>query len=112
MVEPVLITVAVVTNPLHLWVYSGAGAEELTGSPAWGYGAAFWWHTAYCYLALAVGVGFLAWGVWKPRPASGNSGSPSCSPPSSPAPPTWSTSAVGSASSSTRRRSASLSRAW
>lgn len=66
MVEPVLITVAAVTNPLHLWVYSGAGAEDLTGSLEWGYGAGFWWHTAYCYLMLAVGVGFLAWGVWKP----------------------------------------------
>lgn len=64
-IEPALITVAAVTNPLHLWVYSGAGADQLTGSAQWGYGPAFWWHTAYCYLMLAVGVGFLAWGAWR-----------------------------------------------
>lgn len=65
-IEPVLITVAAVTNPLHRWVYTGAGADKLTGSAQWGYGAAFWWHTAYCYVVLAVGVGLLAWGVWRP----------------------------------------------
>ena len=69
MIEPVLVTVAVATNPLHLLVYRGAGAEELTGSAGWGYGPAFWWHTGYCYLALAVGIGFLARGWWKAPPA-------------------------------------------
>ena len=65
LIEPVLITLAAATNPLHLWVYRGVGAEALTGSATWGYGPAFWWHTGYSYLALAVGVGFLAWGWWK-----------------------------------------------
>jgi diguanylate cyclase (GGDEF)-like protein len=65
MFEPALITVAAATNTRHLWVYRGAGAESLTGSAGWGYGPAFWWHTAYSYLALAVGIGFLAWGWWK-----------------------------------------------
>ena len=66
-IEPVLVTVAAMTNPLHLWVYTGAGAKDLTGSAEWGHGAAFWWHTAYCYILLGVGVWFLAWGVWRPR---------------------------------------------
>ncbi len=65
-IEPVLVTVAALTNPLHLWVYTGAGAEDLTGSAEWGYGPAFWWHTAYCYIVLALGIGFLAWGSWRP----------------------------------------------
>ncbi len=66
LIEPVLVTVAAVTNPLHLWLYSGPGAEGLTGSAHWEHEPAFWWHTAYCYLLLAVGVGFLARGVWRP----------------------------------------------
>ncbi len=65
-VEPVLVATAAVTNPLHLWLYAGAGAEDLTASAEWGHGAAFWWHTAYCYSMLAVGVAFLAWGAWRP----------------------------------------------
>jgi len=69
LVEPVLITVAAATNPLHLWVYRGAGAAVLAGSAAWGYGPAFWWHTGYSYLALVMGVGFIAWGWWKAPPA-------------------------------------------
>ena len=63
LVEPVLITVAAATNPWHLWVYRGAGAAELTGSDAWGYGPGFWWHTGYSYLALVIGIGFIAWAV-------------------------------------------------
>ena len=67
LVEPVLITVAAATNPWHLWVYRGAGAAELTGSAAWGYGPGFWWHTGYSYLALVIGIGFIAWG-WAQAP--------------------------------------------
>jgi hypothetical protein len=65
LVEPVLITLAVATNPWHLLVYHGAGAAELTGSAGWGYGPVFWWHTAYSYLALVTGIGFIARGWWK-----------------------------------------------
>jgi len=65
LIEPVLITLAVATNARHLWVYRGAGAKELTGSATWGYGPAFWWHTGYSYLLLAVGIGILAWGWWR-----------------------------------------------
>lgn len=64
-IEPALISVAVATNRLHLLVYTGVGARDLTGSEHWGYGAAFWWHAAYCYAALALGVAFLAWGAWR-----------------------------------------------
>ncbi len=69
LVEPVLITVAAATNPWHLLLYRGAGAAELTGSAAWGYGPGFWWHTGYSYLALIIGIGFIAWGWWKAPPA-------------------------------------------
>jgi diguanylate cyclase (GGDEF)-like protein len=65
LVEPVLITVGAATNTWHLFVYRGAGAAELTGSAAWGYGLGFWWHTGYSYLALVIGIGFIAWGWWK-----------------------------------------------
>lgn len=65
MVEPALIAVAAATNPWHQWVYRGPGAEGLTGSAAWGYGPSFWWHTGYSYLALVIGIGFIAWGWWK-----------------------------------------------
>jgi len=64
LVEPLLVTIAVATNPWHLWVYRGAGAAELTGSARWGYGPGFWWHTGYSYLALFIGIGFIAWGWW------------------------------------------------
>ena len=69
LVEPALITVATATNPWHRWVYRGAGASELTGSTAWGYGPVFWWHTGYSYLAILIGIGFIAWGWWKAPPA-------------------------------------------
>jgi hypothetical protein len=65
LVEPLLITVAVATNPSHLWVYGGAGADRLTGSTAWGYGPGFWWHAGYSYAALVMGIGFIALGWWK-----------------------------------------------
>jgi diguanylate cyclase (GGDEF)-like protein len=68
LVEPVLITAAVATNPWHLWVYRGAGAAELTGSALWSHGPAFWWHTGYCYLMLGIGIAFIAWGWWKAPP--------------------------------------------
>ena len=69
LVEPVLITLVAATNPWHLWVYRGAGAALLTGSSTWAYGPGFWWHTAYSYLALVCGIGFIAWGWWKAPPA-------------------------------------------
>lgn len=63
-VEPVVITVAALTNPWHLTVYTGAGAAQLTGSGSWGYGDVFWAHTAYSYLALASGVAMVAYAWW------------------------------------------------
>jgi len=69
LVEPVLITVAAMTNTSHLLVYRGSGAAGLTGSAGWGYGPVFWWHTAYSYLAMVIGIGFVAWGWWKAPPA-------------------------------------------
>ncbi|MEO6142933.1 MAG: diguanylate cyclase [Dermatophilaceae bacterium] len=69
LVEPLVVTMAAATNPWHLWVYRGAGAAELTGSAAWGYGPGFWWHTGYSYLALLIGIGFIAWGWWHAPPA-------------------------------------------
>ena len=35
LVEPVLITAAGLSNPWHLLVYRGAGAEHLTGAAGW-----------------------------------------------------------------------------
>ena len=34
-----------------------------------GYGPGFWWHTGYSYLALLIGIGFIAWGWWNAPPA-------------------------------------------
>jgi diguanylate cyclase (GGDEF)-like protein len=68
-VEPVLITVAAVTNPWHLLVYRGAGAVHLTGLAGWTHGPVFWLYTWYGYLAMAVGIGLIAWGWWKASPA-------------------------------------------
>jgi diguanylate cyclase (GGDEF)-like protein len=68
LVDPLLITLAMVTNPWHLLVYRGAGAAQLTGSAGWTYGPAFWLHMAYCYVAMAVGLGLIAWGWWKASP--------------------------------------------
>jgi diguanylate cyclase (GGDEF)-like protein len=68
-VEPVLITLAAVTNPWHLLVYRGAGAVHLTGSAGWTHGPVFWLYTWYGYLAMAVGIGLIAWGWWKASPA-------------------------------------------
>ena len=68
-VEPVLITLAAVTNPWHLLVYRGAGAVHLTGSAGWTHGPVFWLDTWYGYLAMAVGIGLIAWGWWKASPA-------------------------------------------
>lgn len=64
LVEPLLVTIAAATNPWHLWLYRGAGAAGLTGSATWGYGPGFWLHTGYSYLALLIGIGFIAWGWW------------------------------------------------
>jgi diguanylate cyclase (GGDEF)-like protein len=68
-VEPVLVTVAAATNPRHLLVYRGAGAAQLTGSAGWTNGPVFWLDTWYGYLAMAVGIGLIAWSWWKASPA-------------------------------------------
>ena len=68
-VEPVLITLAAATNPWHLLVYRGAGAAQLTGSAGWTHGPVFWLDTWYGYLAMAVGIGLIAWSWWKASPA-------------------------------------------
>lgn len=67
LVEPLLVTLAVATNPSHLWVYDGDGAARMTGSADWGYGPVMWVHAAYCYATLLVGVSLLAWG-WRDSP--------------------------------------------
>ena len=64
LVEPVLITAAAATNPWHALVYTGAGTARLTGSADWGFGPVFWAHSFYCYAALAVGIGIVAWSWW------------------------------------------------
>ncbi len=69
LIEPLLITASVATNTSTLWVYRGPGAAELTGSATWQYGPVFWVHTGYSYLALLIGIGFIAWGWWKAPPA-------------------------------------------
>ncbi len=68
-VEPLLLAAAVTTNPLHLWVYRGTGAAELTDSATWGYGPVFWVHTTYCYLLLTLGLGFVAL-AWRRAPGA------------------------------------------
>ncbi|WP_448061710.1 histidine kinase N-terminal 7TM domain-containing diguanylate cyclase [Cellulomonas hominis] len=68
-VEPLLLAVAVATNPLHLGVYRGTGAAELTGSATWGYGPVFWVHTGYCYLLLALGLGAIVQ-AWRRAPGA------------------------------------------
>jgi diguanylate cyclase (GGDEF)-like protein len=69
LVEPVLITVAGVTNPWHQLVYGGAGAAHLTGAAGWTYGPVFWLDSAYGYLMVLVGMSLIAWSGWKAPPA-------------------------------------------
>jgi len=69
LVEPVLISAVVATNPWHLAVFNGPGAAQLTGSATWGYGPAFWWHAAYCYVTLLIGLGVIARGWFIAPPA-------------------------------------------
>jgi len=69
LVEPVLITLAAVTNPWHLLVYRGAGAAQLTGPAGWTYGPIFWLDTWFTYLEMVIGLGLVAWALWKASPA-------------------------------------------
>jgi hypothetical protein len=69
LVEPVLITLAGLTNPWHLLVYRGAGAARLTGPAGWTYGPLFWLDTWFTYLEMVIGLGAIAWAWWKASPA-------------------------------------------
>jgi diguanylate cyclase (GGDEF)-like protein len=69
LVEPVLITVAGLTNPWHLLVYRGVGAAQLTAPAGWTYGPVFWLDTGYGYLLVVVGLALVAWGWWSAAPA-------------------------------------------
>jgi diguanylate cyclase (GGDEF)-like protein len=69
LVEPVLITAAGLSNPWHLLVYRGAGAEHLTGSAGWTRGPVFWLDTGYAYLMVSAGIALVAWGWWRASPA-------------------------------------------
>jgi diguanylate cyclase (GGDEF)-like protein len=69
LVEPVLITLAGLTNPWHLLVYRGAGAAQLTGPAGWTYGPLFWLDTWFTYLEMVIGLGAIAWAWWKASPA-------------------------------------------
>lgn len=64
LVEPVLITLAGLTNPWHLLVYRGSGTAHLVGSAGWTYGPVYWVDTWYCFLAVAVGIGIIARALW------------------------------------------------
>lgn len=65
LVEPALITLAGLTNPLHLLVYRGAGAANLTGPAGWTYGPVFWLDSGYGFLLVVVGMTLVAWSWWK-----------------------------------------------
>lgn len=67
--EPILITLAALTNPWHQLVYRGAGAAHLTGSATWTYGPAFWLDSVYGYLMVIIGMSLIAWSGWKAPPA-------------------------------------------
>ena len=69
LVEPVLITMAGVTNPWHLLVYRGVGAAHLTGSAGWTYGPVFWLDSGYGYVMVLIGISLIAWSWWKAPPA-------------------------------------------
>lgn len=67
--EPVLITLASVTNPWHGLVFTGEGTATLIGAVSWDYGLVFWVHSAYSYAALAVGIAVVAYACWDAPPA-------------------------------------------
>jgi diguanylate cyclase (GGDEF)-like protein len=64
LVEPVLATVAAATNPWHGLFFTGDVAD-LTDALVWDFGPLFWVHSAYCYLAMAVGMSMVVWSWWK-----------------------------------------------
>ncbi|MGV8977106.1 MAG: diguanylate cyclase [Cellulomonas sp.] len=64
-VEPVLMTVAVATNPWHLEFYDGPGAATLSTPNSWQHGPLFWVHTAYSYGLVMVAIGLLVVGWWR-----------------------------------------------
>jgi len=69
LVEPVLITLAALTNPWHQLVYRGVGAAQLTGLAGWTYGPIFWMDTAYGVLMVVIGLALVAWSWWTAPPA-------------------------------------------
>ncbi|HSK34031.1 MAG TPA: diguanylate cyclase [Propionicimonas sp.] len=69
LVEPVLITLAGLTNPWHLLVYGGAGAAQLTGSAGWTYGPVFWVDSVYGIVVVVLGMALVAWSWWTAPPA-------------------------------------------
>ena len=69
LIEPVLNTLALATNPWLLLEYTGPGATALTGSAGWTYGPAFWLDTWYVYLEMSVGLGLIVWGWTNASPA-------------------------------------------
>ena len=80
LIEPVLITVAAVTNPWHQLVYRGAGAAQLTGQAEWSYGPVFWVDAWFTYAEMVIGLGPLPGrGGLRRRPSAVN-GSPCSSP--------------------------------
>lgn len=64
-IEPLLVTVAVAANPLHLLFYSGPGAATLSTPNEWQHGPLFWVHTAFSYGLVAIGLGLVALGWWR-----------------------------------------------
>jgi len=62
-VEPVAVTVAVATNPLHLGFYGGPGAATMSTPNAWVHGSLFWVHTTYSYglVVIALVLVTLGW---------------------------------------------------
>ena len=64
-IEPVLVTVAVATNPLHLQFYGGPGAATLSTPNAWQHGPLFWVHTGYSYGLVAAALSLVALGWWR-----------------------------------------------
>ncbi|HEY5516039.1 MAG TPA: histidine kinase N-terminal 7TM domain-containing protein, partial [Pengzhenrongella sp.] len=64
-IEPVLVTVAVATNPLYLQFYGGPGAATLSTPNAWQHGPLFWVHTVYSYGLVVVALSLVALGWWR-----------------------------------------------
>lgn len=66
-VEPVLVTLVVATNPWHLAFYRGTGAATLVDPNTWQHGPLFWVHSVYSYLLLVIGIVLVARG-WSRSP--------------------------------------------